>query len=118
MKRFIRLTALLLALVLTLSLLSAAAIAAALISVPIIPPRRRSMRCQAGRLFERTSRRVELTPIGRRLGDELRTAYQQIQDAIDWARAAGRGARSTVEAARIIRMPSGIMMMLAMTKMM
>jgi DNA-binding transcriptional LysR family regulator len=33
-------------------------------------------------LFERTSRRVEPTPIGRRLCDELRPAYQQIQDAI------------------------------------
>ena len=42
-------------------------------------------------LFERTSRRVELTPIGRRLGDELRPAYQQIHDAIDRAMAAGRG---------------------------
>jgi len=47
-------------------------------------------------LFERTSRRVELTPIGRRLGDELRPAYQQIHDAIDRAMAAGRGVRGTL----------------------
>ena len=47
-------------------------------------------------LFERTSRRVELTPIGRRLGDELRPAYQQIQDAIDAAMSAGRGVRGTL----------------------
>ncbi|MDN5913972.1 MAG: LysR substrate-binding domain-containing protein [Pseudonocardia sp.] len=47
-------------------------------------------------LFERTSRRVELTPIGQRLGDELRPAYQQIQDAIDRATAAGRGVRGTL----------------------
>ena len=48
------------------------------------------------RLFERTSRRVELTPIGRRLADELRPAYQQIQDAIDRAMAAGGGVRETL----------------------
>ncbi len=42
-------------------------------------------------LFERTSRRVELTPIGRRLGDELRPAYQQIHDAVDRAMAAAGG---------------------------
>jgi DNA-binding transcriptional LysR family regulator len=47
-------------------------------------------------LFERTSRRVELTPIGRRLGDELRPAYQRIQDAIEEAVAAGRGVRGTL----------------------
>ena len=47
-------------------------------------------------LFERTSRRVELTPIGRRLGDELRPAYQQIQDAIDRAMTAARGVRGTL----------------------
>jgi DNA-binding transcriptional LysR family regulator len=47
-------------------------------------------------LFERTSRRVELTPIGRRLDDELRPAYQQIQDAIDAAMTAGRGVRGTL----------------------
>jgi DNA-binding transcriptional LysR family regulator len=42
-------------------------------------------------LFERTSRRVELTPIGRRLGDELRPAYHQIHNAIDGAMAAAGG---------------------------
>jgi len=44
-------------------------------------------------LFERTSRRVELTPIGRRLDDGLRPAYQQIQDTIDRATADARGIR-------------------------
>jgi DNA-binding transcriptional LysR family regulator len=44
-------------------------------------------------LFERTSRRVELTPIGRRLDDGLRPAYQQIQATIDRATAAARGIR-------------------------
>lgn len=47
-------------------------------------------------LFERTSRRVELTPIGRRLGDDLRPAYQQIHDAIDRATASASGARGTL----------------------
>jgi DNA-binding transcriptional LysR family regulator len=42
-------------------------------------------------LFERTSRRVALTPIGARLHDDLRPAYQQILDGIDRAIAAGRG---------------------------
>jgi DNA-binding transcriptional LysR family regulator len=47
-------------------------------------------------LFERTSRRVELTPIGRRLCDELLPAYQQIRDAIDRATAAAGGVRGTL----------------------
>jgi DNA-binding transcriptional LysR family regulator len=42
-------------------------------------------------LFERTSRRVSLTPIGVRLYEDLRPAYQQILDGIDRAIAAGRG---------------------------
>ena len=42
-------------------------------------------------LFERTSRRVGLTPIGRRLDEDLRPAHQQILDGIDRAIAAGRG---------------------------
>jgi DNA-binding transcriptional LysR family regulator len=47
-------------------------------------------------LFERTSRRVALTPIGRRLCDRLRPAYQQIQEALDEAMSAGRGVRGTL----------------------
>lgn len=47
-------------------------------------------------LFERTSRRVELTSIGRRLDNELRPAYKQLQDAIDGAVAAGRGFGGTL----------------------
>jgi DNA-binding transcriptional LysR family regulator len=47
-------------------------------------------------LFERTSRRVELTPIGRRLGDRLRPAYQQIQEALDEAVAGAGGVRGTL----------------------
>ncbi|MGW0883427.1 LysR family transcriptional regulator [Streptomyces sp. NPDC002671] len=42
-------------------------------------------------LFDRTSRRVTLTPIGRRLFDDVRPAYQQILDGFERAVAAGRG---------------------------
>src|SRR5690606_2404035 len=49
-----------------------------------------------GRLFVRTSRRVEPTSLGRRLCDELRPAYQQIQDAIARATAAAGGVRGTL----------------------
>jgi DNA-binding transcriptional LysR family regulator len=42
-------------------------------------------------LFERTSRKVGLTPIGRRLYEDIRPAYQQIRDGVDRAIAAGRG---------------------------
>ncbi|MET9495610.1 LysR family transcriptional regulator [Streptomyces sp. NPDC006552] len=41
-----------------------------------------------GTLFERSSRRVVLTPVGRRLRDELLPAYQRIQQAVADARAA------------------------------
>lgn len=47
-------------------------------------------------LFERTSRRVELTSIGRALSDELRPAFQQIHDAIDRATAAAGGSCETL----------------------
>ncbi|NBE92344.1 LysR family transcriptional regulator [Nonomuraea sp. KC401] len=42
-------------------------------------------------LFDRTTRRVSLTPIGRRLLDELRPAHQAVLDALGRAQAAGRG---------------------------
>jgi DNA-binding transcriptional LysR family regulator len=42
-------------------------------------------------LFERTSRQVALTPIGRRLNDDLRPAYQQIREGIDRAIAVSLG---------------------------
>lgn len=44
-------------------------------------------------LFERTSRRVVLTPVGRRLYEDLRPAYQQIQTGIERAVRAGREVR-------------------------
>jgi DNA-binding transcriptional LysR family regulator len=42
-------------------------------------------------LFERTSRRVAMTPIGSRLEADLRPALEQIVEGIDRAIAAGRG---------------------------
>ncbi|MBB5959931.1 DNA-binding transcriptional LysR family regulator [Saccharothrix tamanrassetensis] len=42
-------------------------------------------------LFERTSRRVALTPIGRRLRDDIAPAYQRIVEGVERAIAAGRG---------------------------
>ncbi|MFC9436011.1 LysR family transcriptional regulator [Nocardia sp. NPDC057030] len=42
-------------------------------------------------LFERTSRRVALTPLGHRLRDDLLPAYQQIRIAFDTAAAIGHG---------------------------
>jgi DNA-binding transcriptional LysR family regulator len=42
-------------------------------------------------LFERTSRKVALTPIGQRLEQDLRPAYEQILAGVERAIAAGRG---------------------------
>ncbi|MGC7095351.1 LysR family transcriptional regulator [Amycolatopsis lurida] len=42
-------------------------------------------------LFTRTTRRVELTPLGRQLLDELGPAYRQVEAAIERAITAGRG---------------------------
>ena len=42
-------------------------------------------------LFERTSRRVALTPLGEQLNDDLRPAYERVQAALAKAADAGRG---------------------------
>jgi DNA-binding transcriptional LysR family regulator len=42
-------------------------------------------------LFERTSRQVSLTPVGRQLRDDLIPGYRQIQEAIEKTTAIGRG---------------------------
>ncbi|MFG1871520.1 LysR family transcriptional regulator [Micromonospora arborensis] len=52
---------------------------------------RKQERAIGVRLFERTSRAVTLTPIGRQLRDDLLPGYQQIQAAIDRASTAGKG---------------------------
>ncbi|MDT0320137.1 LysR family transcriptional regulator [Streptomyces millisiae] len=44
-----------------------------------------------GRLVDRTSRRVRLTPLGRDFLDDLRPAYAAVCDAVENARAAARG---------------------------
>ena len=51
-----------------------------------------------GTLFERTSRRVRLTPLGQQLASRLRPAYAQLTAALDDTRAA---ARETVGVIRI-----------------
>jgi DNA-binding transcriptional LysR family regulator len=43
-----------------------------------------------GRLFERTSRKVTLTPLGEQLRDELGAAYTQMLAALDHARRTAR----------------------------
>lgn len=47
-------------------------------------------------LFERTSRRVALTPVGEKLRDDLLPAYQQVQRALANAAAAARGTRAVL----------------------
>ncbi|MEV6225677.1 LysR family transcriptional regulator [Nocardia fluminea] len=47
-------------------------------------------------LFERTSRKVVLTPVGRRLCAELRPAYEQVRRSVRNAELAGRGIQGTV----------------------
>ncbi|QKG23866.1 LysR family transcriptional regulator [Actinomadura verrucosospora] len=49
-------------------------------------------------LFDRTSRRVALTPIGRRLYDDVGPAHQRILDGFERAVAAGRGVDGVVRA--------------------
>lgn len=44
-----------------------------------------------GRLFDRTSRRVSLTPLGVQLRDDVRPAYDQIKRAVDHARETATG---------------------------
>ncbi|MFJ8389851.1 LysR family transcriptional regulator [Streptomyces sp. NPDC094438] len=48
------------------------------------------------RLFERTSRKVALTPVGVKLRDDLLPAYQQVQRALADATAAARGTRDVL----------------------
>ncbi|MFD4462560.1 LysR family transcriptional regulator [Nocardia sp. NPDC058480] len=47
-------------------------------------------------LFERTSRKVVLTPVGRRLCEELRPAYEQVRRSVRNAELAGRGLHGTL----------------------
>lgn len=42
-------------------------------------------------LFDRTSRRVALTPLGKQLRDDLEPAYRQLREGLERAIAAGRG---------------------------
>ncbi|WP_280255258.1 LysR family transcriptional regulator [Nocardia wallacei] len=49
-----------------------------------------------GRLVERTSRRVSLTPLGRQLFPELRTAYDRLRATLDSACATAQGVRGVL----------------------
>lgn len=48
-------------------------------------------RLAGGQLFERTNRKVTLTPLGRQLHSRLRPAYDQMAAAIEEARSTSRG---------------------------
>lgn len=50
-------------------------------------------------LFERTSRRVELTPVGARLRDDLRQGYELIQSGLALASRAGSDPAGTLRVA-------------------
>lgn len=52
-------------------------------------------------LFRRTSRRVELTPVGRQLHHELRPAWEAVTEALRHAIVAGRGTSGTLTVAFI-----------------
>src|SRR5579859_6834321 len=62
-----------------------------------------------GRLFQRTSRQVRLTPLGEQLRDQLQPVYQQFTGVLDNARAA---ARDTVGVLRIGFSPTSNMAVL------
>jgi DNA-binding transcriptional LysR family regulator len=47
-------------------------------------------------LFERTSRRVALTPLGERLRDDLKAGYERIRDGLESARETARGVRGSL----------------------
>lgn len=47
-------------------------------------------------LFERTSRKVVLTPVGHQLCEELRPAYEQVRRSVRNAELAGRGVQGTL----------------------
>jgi DNA-binding transcriptional LysR family regulator len=68
------------------------------LSVPAVSQTIRKLERQIGApLFTRTTRRVELTPLGRQLADELRPAHEQIAGALDRAIIAARGVRQRLE---------------------
>jgi DNA-binding transcriptional LysR family regulator len=49
-----------------------------------------------GRLFDRTSRKVVLTPLGIQLREDLQPAYEQIRSALERGRRAARGVTGTL----------------------
>lgn len=60
-----------------------------------------------GRLFERTSRHVRLTPLGEQLRRELEPAYAQLQGAVEAARKAASGLTGDVRIGSFARVVLG-----------
>ncbi len=61
----------------------------------------RTERRIGGSLFERTSRRVDLTPLGEQLHADLSTAYAGVQTAIERARRRAAGEAGTIHLGKI-----------------
>ncbi|GAA0401659.1 LysR family transcriptional regulator [Streptomyces luteireticuli] len=61
-------------------------------------------------LFERTSRKVSLTPVGEKLRDDLLPAYQQVQRAVADAAAAARGTRDVLRVGYSSPMAAGLVL--------
>ncbi len=57
-------------------------------------------------LFERTSRRVRLTPLGAQLRYQLQPAYTQLTAAFEGARAAARGVSRLLRVGFTVTIPS------------
>lgn len=62
-----------------------------------------------GALFDRTSRRVRLTPLGEQLRDQLDPVYAQLNGALDSARAASRGVTGQVRIGFTVTTPSELL---------
>ena len=73
-------------------------------------------RIVGAKLFDRTSRRVDLTPIGRQLYEDVAPSYRQIQASFEAAVLAGRGVTGLLRVgsrpmgcfSRWIRFPSAV----------
>ncbi|MEU1509156.1 LysR family transcriptional regulator [Kitasatospora sp. NPDC005748] len=66
---------------------------------------RKQERSVGAMLFERTSRTVRLTEVGRQLRDDLRPCYQGLQDSLERARMAAQGVSGRL---RVLMMPFNV----------
>ena len=60
-----------------------------------------------GRLFDRTSRSVSLTPLGRRLLDRVRPAWEDLEEALEQARREAGGIAGTLRIGMHLRVNGG-----------